>query len=114
LAICETALTALAGLGAEITELTAPLENPERAWFVVNGTYRMAQFGHHLERHRDIMCPSFVRQMDRIASCSASELYDAIFQRTRLYRQIQSWFTACDIVAVRGADRSGLLRPYRN
>ena len=108
LAICETALTALAGLGAEITELTAPLENPERAWFIVNGAYRMAQFGHHLERNRDIMCPSFVRQMDRIASCSAAELYDAIFQRTRLYRQIQSWFTACDIVAMPTLSRSAV------
>jgi aspartyl-tRNA(Asn)/glutamyl-tRNA(Gln) amidotransferase subunit A len=60
----------------------------------------MAQFGHHLEQHRDIMCPTFVRQMDRIASYSAAELYDAIFQRTRLFRQVQSWFADCDIAAM--------------
>jgi hypothetical protein len=45
------------------------------------------------------MCSTFVRQMDRIAGCSAAELYDAIFERTRLYRQVQSWFAAYDIVA---------------
>jgi len=90
----------LADLGADVTEITSPFENPEQVWFVVNGSYRMAQFGHHLKQHRDIMCPTFVRQMDRIASYSAAELYEAIFQRTRLYRQVQSWFADCDIVAM--------------
>jgi aspartyl-tRNA(Asn)/glutamyl-tRNA(Gln) amidotransferase subunit A len=108
LAAGEAALSALAGLGAEITELTAPFENPERVWFVVNGAYRLAQFGHHLKQHRDIMCPTFVRQLDRIAGCSAAELYDAIFQRTRLYRQVQSWFEDCDIVATPTLSRSAV------
>jgi aspartyl-tRNA(Asn)/glutamyl-tRNA(Gln) amidotransferase subunit A len=108
LAACETALSAFAALGAEIAELTAPFENPERLWFVVNGAYRMAQFGRHLGRHRDIMCPTFVRQLDRIASCSAAELYEAIFDRTRLYRQILSWFDACDIVATPTLSRAAV------
>jgi aspartyl-tRNA(Asn)/glutamyl-tRNA(Gln) amidotransferase subunit A len=81
LAVCEIALEVLANSGAEIT---VPFQNPEQVGFVVNGSYRMAQCGHHLKQHRDIMCPTFVRQMDRIASYSAAELYDAIFQRTRL------------------------------
>jgi aspartyl-tRNA(Asn)/glutamyl-tRNA(Gln) amidotransferase subunit A len=68
----------------------------------------MAQFGHHLKQHRDIMCPTFVRQMDRVASYSAAELYDAIFQRTRLYRQVQSWFDDCDIVAMPTLSRSAV------
>ncbi|MBX5454322.1 MAG: amidase [Acidobacteriia bacterium] len=108
LTACERALAALAGLGAEITELTEPFENPERIWFTINGAYRMAQFGDLLKRHREIMCPTFVRQMDRIANCSAAELYEAIFQRTRLYRHIQSWFAACDIVAMPTLSRSAL------
>ena len=108
LSACESALAALADLGAEITELSAPFENPERVWFVVNGAYRLAQFGHHLKEHRDIMCPTFVRQLDRIAGCSAAELYDAIFQRTRLYRQVQSWFEDCDIVAMPILSRSAV------
>jgi aspartyl-tRNA(Asn)/glutamyl-tRNA(Gln) amidotransferase subunit A len=108
LAACEEALAALAGLGAEIAELAAPFANPERLWFVVNGAYRMAQFGHHLERHRDIMCPTFVRQLDRIGSCSATELYEAVFERTRLYREVQSWFEACDIVAMPTLSRAAV------
>ncbi len=108
LSACDSALTAFRELGADISELTAPFDNPEAVWFVNNGAYRMAQFGHHLKQHRDIMCPTFVRQMDRIASYSATELYDAIFQRTRLYRQVQSWFDRCDIVAMPTLSRSAV------
>jgi aspartyl-tRNA(Asn)/glutamyl-tRNA(Gln) amidotransferase subunit A len=105
---CESALAAFGELGAQIHELSAPFDNPEAVWFVNNGAYRMAQFGHHLKQHRTIMCPTFVRQMDRVASYSAAELYDAIFQRTQLYRQVQSWFDTCDIVAMPTLSRSAV------
>ena len=108
LAACEAAVGALAGLGASVDELTAPFENPESVWFVNNGSYRRAQFGHHLERHRAIMCPTFVAQMDRVASYSAAELYEAIFARTRLYRQVQGWFDDFDIVAMPTLSRPAL------
>ena len=108
IAACEGALAAFAELGAEVGELAASFENPEAVWFVNNGSYRMAQFGHHLKRHRAIMCPTFVRQMDRIANYSAAELYDAIFQRTRLYRQVQAWFDTFDIVAMPTLSRSAV------
>jgi aspartyl-tRNA(Asn)/glutamyl-tRNA(Gln) amidotransferase subunit A len=100
LTACESAVGALAELGAAVAELTTPFDNPEAVWFVNNGAYRRAQFGHHLERHRAIMCPTFVRQMDRVASYSAAELYEAIFARTRLYRQVQAWFDTADIAAM--------------
>ncbi|MSO99684.1 MAG: amidase [Acetobacteraceae bacterium] len=105
---CAAALGALAELGANVTESTSPFENPESVWFVNNGSYRRAQFGHHLERHRAIMCPTFVRQMDRVASYSAAELYEAIFARTRLYRQVQTWFETADIVAMPTLSRPAL------
>ena len=100
LSACEAGLETLARLGAHVDELTGEFTNPESIWFVNNGAYRMAQFGHHLRQHRDIMCQTFVRQMDRVASYSAAELYNAIFERTRLYRQIQAWFEHADIVAM--------------
>jgi aspartyl-tRNA(Asn)/glutamyl-tRNA(Gln) amidotransferase subunit A len=105
---CDAALAALAELGATVSELTTPFENPEAVWFVNNGAYRRAQFGHHLERHRAIMCPTFVRQMDRVASYSAAELYEAIFARTGLYRQVQAWFETADIVAMPTLSRAAL------
>jgi aspartyl-tRNA(Asn)/glutamyl-tRNA(Gln) amidotransferase subunit A len=108
LSACEAAVGVLAELGAAVSELTSPFENPESVWFVNNGAYRRAQFGHHLETHRAIMCPTFVRQMDRVASYSAAELYEAIFARTRLYRQVQAWFENADIVAMPTLSRTAL------
>lgn len=108
LRLCGEALRDLAGLGATVEEHEAPFENPESVWFVVNGSYRMAQYGHHLARHRAIMCPTFVRQMDRVASYSAQELYQGIFRRTELYRRIQSWFEEADILAMPTLSRTAL------
>lgn len=105
---CGKAVATLGALGAETFEHTTPFENPEAVWFVNNGAYRMAQFGHHLVKHRDIMCPTFVRQMDRVQSYSAAELYEAIFARTRLYRQVQAWFEACDVIAMPTLSRPAL------
>ena len=108
LRLCGEALRDLAGLGATVEEHEAPFENPESVWFVVNGSYRMAQYDHHLARHRAIMCPTFVRQMDRVASHSAQELYQGIFRRTELYRRIQSWFEEADILAMPTLSRTAL------
>jgi aspartyl-tRNA(Asn)/glutamyl-tRNA(Gln) amidotransferase subunit A len=108
LSACEAALQAFASLGAAVDELTVPFTNPEAVWFVNNGAYRMAQFGHHLRQHRAIMCPTFVRQMDRVANYSAAELYAAIFERTALYRQVQAWFEHADIVAMPTLSRSAV------
>jgi aspartyl-tRNA(Asn)/glutamyl-tRNA(Gln) amidotransferase subunit A len=105
---CEAALAALAALGATVEAHEAPFENPEAVWFINNGAYRMAQFGHHLREHRAIMDPTFVLQMDRVANYSAAELYGAIFQRTRLYRQVQAWFEACDIIATPTLSRTAV------
>lgn len=105
---CEAALAGLAALGATVETHEAAFENPEAVWFVNNGAYRMAQFGHHLRAHRAIMDPTFVRQMDRVANYSASELYAAIFQRTRLYRQVQAWFDTCDIIATPTLSRTAV------
>ncbi len=108
LAGCEAALGAFTELGATLSELTAPFDNPESVWFVNNGAYRMAQFGHHLAKHRAIMCPTFVRQLDRVADVSATALYEAIFARTRLYRQVQAWFDHCDVVAMPTLSRTAV------
>lgn len=108
LRLCAEALQAMAGLGARVAETEAAFENPEAIWFVVNGSYRMAQYGHHLAQHRAIMDPVFVRQMDRVASYSAQELYQGIFQRTTLYRAVQAWFEEADIVAMPTLSRTAL------
>jgi aspartyl-tRNA(Asn)/glutamyl-tRNA(Gln) amidotransferase subunit A len=105
----EAAVAAPAEFGATVTELTTPFDNPESVWFVNNGSYRGAQFGHHLERHRATMCPAF-RPPDgscRVPRCRRT-LHEAIFSRTRLYRPVQACFETADIVAMPTLSRPAL------
>jgi aspartyl-tRNA(Asn)/glutamyl-tRNA(Gln) amidotransferase subunit A len=108
LAACGGAMAAFAALGAETLEHRGAFENPEPLWFVINASYRKAHYEEYLRSKRDIMCPTFVRQMDSLPSYSSAELYAAIFARTRLFRHAQSWFESCDILATPTLSRTAL------
>ena len=108
LARCADAVNTLAELGAGVFEMPDDFENPEPLWLTVNGSYRVAQFGHHLKTHRERMDPVLVAQLERAGTYSAEELYRAIFLRTRLYRQVQSWFDSADVVVTPTLSRTAL------
>jgi aspartyl-tRNA(Asn)/glutamyl-tRNA(Gln) amidotransferase subunit A len=88
-------------------------ENAEELWLVVNGSLRLAQHGEQVEKHRDVMDPALVAQLDRAGRHSAQELYRAIFLRTNLYRQVQSWFERADIVVTPTLARTALPIEHR-
>jgi aspartyl-tRNA(Asn)/glutamyl-tRNA(Gln) amidotransferase subunit A len=106
--LCERAVEAFAALGATVFEMPDDFENAESLWLIVNGSYRLAQYGQHLKEHRARMDPTLVAQLERANGYSAQELYAAIFQRTRLYRQVQGWFEAADIVVTPTLARTAL------
>lgn len=108
LRLCESAARAFEDLGATVFEAPDDFRNSEDLWLIVNGSYRLAQYGHHLRDHRDRMDPTLVAQLDRAAGYSAQELYRAIFQRTALYRQVQAWFDQADIVVTPTLARNAL------
>jgi aspartyl-tRNA(Asn)/glutamyl-tRNA(Gln) amidotransferase subunit A len=108
LAWCKRALDAFAALGATVFEMPDDFENAESLWLIVNGSYRLAQYGHHLKEHRARMDPTLVAQLERANTYSAQELYAAIFLRTRLYRQVQGWFEDADIVVTPTLARTAL------
>ncbi|HTS54412.1 MAG TPA: amidase [Burkholderiales bacterium] len=107
LSACADAVKVFAGLGAELLEMRDDFENAEELWLIVNGSYRLAQHGHHLEQ-RDRMDPALVAQLDRAGRYSAQELYRAIFLRTRMYRQVQGWFEHADMVVTPTLARTAL------
>ena len=107
-AACERAIATFASLGAGTTAHGGAFENPERLWYVVNSAYRRAQYGDLVRDHRAVMCQTFLRQFDSAETYSAADLYAAIFARTRLFRQVQSWFETCDIVAMPTLSRAAL------
>lgn len=104
----ERALKVFSDLGAEVHEAREPFDNAEELWLKVNGSYRLAQFGGHLRLHRDIMDPTLVAQLDSAGRLSAEELYQAIFLRTKLYRDVQRWFESADIVLTPTLARTAL------
>ncbi|MFN0316820.1 MAG: amidase [Burkholderiales bacterium] len=108
LRLCESAARAFGDLGATVFEAPDDFRNSEELWLVVNGSYRLAQYGHHLREHRARMDPTLVAQLDRAAGYSGQELYRAIFQRTALYRQVQDWFDTADIVITPTLARNAL------
>ncbi len=108
LRLCEGAARAFGDLGARVEEVPDDFRNSEDLWIVVNGSYRLAQYGHHLDAHRALMDPILVAQLDRAGSYSAQQLYRAIFERTTLYRQVQRWFDSADIVITPTLARNAL------
>jgi aspartyl-tRNA(Asn)/glutamyl-tRNA(Gln) amidotransferase subunit A len=108
LASCADAARVFADLGATVFEMPDDFDNAEELWLVVNGCYRLAQFGRHLAQHRQRMDPTLVAQLDRAAQYSAQELYRAIFLRTAMYRHVQGWFDQADIVVTPTLARTAL------
>jgi aspartyl-tRNA(Asn)/glutamyl-tRNA(Gln) amidotransferase subunit A len=108
LSACVNAVKVFGELGAELLEMPDDFENAEELWLIVNGTYRLAQYGHHLEKHRDRMDPALVAQLERASRYSAQELYRAIFLRTKMYRHVQGWFERADIVVTPTLARTAL------
>jgi aspartyl-tRNA(Asn)/glutamyl-tRNA(Gln) amidotransferase subunit A len=108
LSACTSAVKVFGELGADVFEMPDDFENAEELWLIVNGSYRLAQHGHHLEKHRDRMDPALVAQLDRAGRYSARELYRAIFLRTKMYRQVQGWFERADIVVTPTLARTAL------
>jgi aspartyl-tRNA(Asn)/glutamyl-tRNA(Gln) amidotransferase subunit A len=108
LELCANGAKVFSELGADLIEMPDDFENPEPLWLTVNGSYRLAELGHHLKEHRGRMDPTLVAQLDRASGYSAQELYQAIFLRTRMYRQVQSWFDRADIIVTPTLSRTAL------
>jgi aspartyl-tRNA(Asn)/glutamyl-tRNA(Gln) amidotransferase subunit A len=105
---CTDGVKAFGALGADVFEAPDDFQNAEELWLTLNGSYRLAQYGHHLEQHRSRMDPTLVAQLDRAQRYSAQDLYRAIFLRTKLYRQVQGWFDQADIVVTPTLSRTAL------
>src|SRR5690606_30585924 len=74
----------------------------------INASARRAQYAHHLDRHRDIMCPKLVRQLEHVSNLSGQDLWEGMFERTRLFRQVESWFDSFDVLATPTLARTAL------
>lgn len=108
LALCEAAVARLAALGATVEPVEDDFGNTEPTWLVLTHSFWHGRFASYLAQHGNRMTPSLVRQIENGARYSAADLQQAIFARTAIYRQIQSWFDGYDLLVTPTLTRTAL------
>ena len=108
LALCEKGVATLASLGAVVEEVPDDFGPTEPVWLVLTYSFWHGRFAQFLKQHGNRMTPSLVRQIEAGAHYSAADLQNALFERTRIYRQIQGWFETCDLIVTPTLTRTAL------
>jgi len=107
-AACERALAAFAELGAVVELVEDEFASTEPIWLVLTQSFWNARFRRYVGQFGNRMSETLLRQMDNGAGHSAVALQDAMFERTRIFREVQRWFETYDIVATPTLSRSAL------
>jgi aspartyl-tRNA(Asn)/glutamyl-tRNA(Gln) amidotransferase subunit A len=94
------ALAVLAGLGAEVIEMTGEPFDIEPMWRAINHTTWRARFADLAERHADVMSPSLLRQLALAADVSGAAYQQAMFARASLFRHVQGLLRDNDFLAM--------------
>ena len=105
---CERALGAFAALGAIVTPVNDDFASTEPIWLVLTQSFWNARFRRYVAEFGPRMSQTLLRQMDNGAGHSAVALQEAMFERTRVFREIQGWFAHHDIVATPTLSRTAL------
>ncbi len=108
LSITSKAVKSLESYGAKIIEVDDPFESPEPFWRIINQSAWKARFGEYLSDWSSEMTPSFIRSIQEAEDYSATELQEAIYKRTTLFREIQGWFDEFDLVVTPTLSRTAL------
>ena len=107
-AACETALETFEALGAIVEPVEDDFQTTEPIWLVLTQSFWNARFRRYVAQFGNQMSDTLIRQMDTGAAHSAVALQEAMFERTRVFRQIEAWFSTCDLVATPTLSRTAL------
>ena len=107
-AACETALETFEALGAIVEPVEDDFQTTEPIWLVLTQSFWNARFRRYVAQFGNQMSDTLIRQMDTGAAHSAVALQEAMFERTRVFRQIEGWFSTCDLVATPTLSRTAL------
>src|SRR5262249_24408835 len=105
---CEQALTAFEALGAIVEPVEDDFQSTEPIWLILTQSFWNARFRRHVAQFGNRMSETLLRQMDNGAGHSAVALQEAMFERTRVFRELQGWFRHHDIVATPTLSRTAL------
>lgn len=105
---CEAALAAFAELGAAVEPINDDFAGTEPIWLVLTQSFWNARFRRYVPEFGAHMSETLLRQMETGAAHSAVALQEAMFERTRVFREVQTWFDRADIVATPTLSRTAL------
>lgn len=108
LAALELSASHLAQAGAEVETPDIEFEPIEPLWRIINHSTWRARFAALVEKHRDIMTPTLVRQVEEAEAFSATDYQLAAFRRAALFRTVQSWLGRYDALLMPTLTRTAL------
>src|SRR5438067_677086 len=96
---CERTLAAFVEMGAIVEPVDDNFTGTEPIWLILTQSFWNARFRRYVAQFGNRMSETLLRQMDNGAGHTAVALQDAMFERTRVFREIQHWFERYDIGA---------------
>jgi aspartyl-tRNA(Asn)/glutamyl-tRNA(Gln) amidotransferase subunit A len=104
----RASLDRLAGLGAELEEFSGEGFDVEPIWRAINHTVWRSRFEKLAAEHKDTLSEAFLKQLALASNVSGVEYQRAMFERTALFRRVQSLFGRADWLAVPTINRTAL------
>lgn len=104
----DQALARLRALGAELAEMPSARFNIEPLWRTINHTAWRARFGEMARQHPDLLSPSLLQQLALVSDVSGVDYLRAMFERTRLFRHVQSLLRENDFLVMPTLSRTAL------
>jgi aspartyl-tRNA(Asn)/glutamyl-tRNA(Gln) amidotransferase subunit A len=104
----RASLDRLAGLGAEFEEFSGDGFDIEPIWRAINHTVWRTRFEKLAADHRDQLSETFLKQLALATNVSGVDYQKAMFERTALFRRVQSLFARGDLLAMPTVTRTAL------
>jgi aspartyl-tRNA(Asn)/glutamyl-tRNA(Gln) amidotransferase subunit A len=104
----RASLERLAGLGAELEEFSGEGFDIEPIWRAINHTVWRSRFEKLAAEHKDVLSEAFLKQLALASNVSGVEYQWAMFERTALFRRVQSLFARADWLAMPTVTRTAL------
>jgi aspartyl-tRNA(Asn)/glutamyl-tRNA(Gln) amidotransferase subunit A len=96
--LCADAAKVFADCKAEVGEMPDDFEPTEPVFQILWASLLNARYRQYVDAFGDRMSETLLRQMDEGVAASGEAVLKAIFARTNVYRQVQSWFEDIDIL----------------
>lgn len=104
----DASLVRLRALGAELIEMPATHFNIEPLWRTINHTVWRARFSEMAQQHPEQLSPSLLQQLAMASEVSGADYQRAMFERTQLFRYVQTLLRDNEFIAMPTLSRTAL------